>query len=346
MDRLHERKLTLTLEDSQRFSSLIRSGRGRGKHDKNVTWRCFARVDNDHLLLTFLPASYQSLQNFAKAPTELKGERSNSEHTSLPTRESFETGYSDHLDGDTSRGTFGKFWCRRRSDKRSCVDLSVFVFDFALSSLTESGLSNDRDLVNTILLDYRNKLDQFDQVSLLDKSKELRSHCLAIYELFLWCFVSTVFESLRRSEHVDDDNLEEVLAICGDLIPEEIDITEFLGNICSHIKQPAKSASPKSYSSDEDDLFENNGRQHEESAINFLRSNCDSSVTSSQLDGKCEELSGLHDFIQRKFSTLLGKYFAPIPNKRDHYFYSPHFRHISFQVRRWCDIFLSPYRRT
>ena len=333
MERLHDRELTLTAEDSRRFLHfcLQRIGIGKPKRDQDITWRCFTRTENNILLLTFLPASFQSLQAFARVAKELEHE-SCVDLESKPSvlfrkiqastfNKNLETDYQVNNDDDSSE-TVGKFWRSRRSSQRSCVDLSLFVYDFALSSLTENVSESFED----ILLDYRKKLAQFGQNASLEKSKELRFHCMAIYELFLYCFVSTVFESLRRGEQVDDDNLDEVLAICSDHIPEEIDIFGFLGNVCGHIKHPTNIGTVSKES------LEDWKQIHEENAINFLRTNYDVNCSKSLWGSKCEELDGLHDFIQRRFDLVLEKYFSPIPNRRDHYFYQPYFLKDSYQV--------------
>ena len=347
MKRLHDRELILTPEDSQRFSTLVQNTFSTADPDETVIWRCFTRVESGHLLLTFLPASYHSLQNLSRVASGVGPETGvGDEHNTfdseqpifLPRRPSsrkdqHEHDSADSRDDDTSKETLGKFWCSTKVSKRSSVDLSLFVYDFAVSSLAEDGLSGDRQPINEALLDYRNKLDRFENDKILDMSKESRSHSMAIYELFSWCFVSTVFESLRRGESVDDGNLDDVLAICSDHIPEEIDITEFLGNICGHINPSVNKASQAPYFAHEDESYESQKQRREESATEFLRNNCDPSVSDPQWDEKCEELSEMHDFIQKRFSALLGKYFAPIPNKMDHYFYRPYCLQDSFLVR-------------
>ena len=340
MGRLHDRELTLTTEDSRRFLdfSLQRIGVGKPDQDKSIKWRCFTRTENGHLLVTFIPASFQALQDFAM---EVKDLESRSVDASLETKasamfrkrqastsaKSLNTERRTSND-DNSSETVGKFWRSRRSSQRSCVDLSLFVYDFAISSLTD----NDESLQD-ILLDHRNRLAQFEQNVSLEKSKELRSHCMAVYELFLYCFVSTVFESLRRGESVDDDNLDEVLAICSDHIPEEIDIFGFLGNVCGHIKHPTNVSSVCNES------LEDWQRIHEENAINFLRTNHDVNSSEPLWASRCEELDGLHDFIQQRFDLVLQKYFSAIPNRRDHYFYRPYFLQDSYQV---CSLDFSP----
>ena len=337
MERLHDRELTLTAEDSRRFRdfSLQRIGIGKSTQDENITWRCFTRMGNNHLLLTFLPASFQSLQAFGRVVKELE-EHESCVDPSLESKPSVlfrkrqassfnktvEVDHHDNNDDDRSE-TVGKFWRSRRWSQRSCVDLSLFVYDFVLSSLTDN---DNNESFEDILLDHRNRLAQFEKNDSLEKSKELRSHCMAIYELFLYCFVSTVFESLRRGEHVDDDNLDEILAICSDLIPEEIDIFGFLGNVCGHITHPTNIGSECEKS------LEDWKRIHEENAVNFLRNKYDVNSSESLWTSKCEELYGLHDFIQRRFDLVLEKYFSPIPNRRDHYFYLPHFLKDSYQV--------------
>ena len=334
MERLHDRELTLTTEDSRWFLnfSLQRIGVGKAKEEKNITWRCFTRTDNNHLLLTFLPASFESLQTFANLLTELEHE--SSVDPSLESKPSVmfrkrqastfnKTLETDHHDDDDDRSeTVGKFWRSRQWSQRSCVDLSLFVYDFALTSLTE----HNHTEIDDILLDYRHKLTQAKQNERLEKSKELCSHCIAIYELFLHCFVCTVFENLQRGEPVDDDNLNEILAICSDHIPEEIDIFGFLGHVCGHIEHATNTFS------ESEESLEDWKRIHEKDAINFLRSNNDVNSSKSLWGSKCEELYGLHDFIQRRFDAVLGKYFTRIPNKRDHYFYRPYFLQDSCQV--------------
>lgn len=333
MERLHDRELTLTTEDSRRFLdfSLQRIGVVKTKEEKKITWRCFTRTDNNHLLLTFLPASFESLHTFAKLLTEIEHE--SSVDPSLESKPSVvfrkrlastfnKTLETNHDDDDDRSETVGKFWRSRQLSRRSCVDLSLFVYDFALSSVTE----NDHTEFDDILLDYRNKLTNVRQNESLEKSKELFSHCIAIYELFLYCFVCTVFENLRRGEPVDDDNLDEILAICSDHIPEEIDIFGFLGNVCGHIEHATNTSLESEESLEDWKLI------HEKNAINFLRSNNDVNSSKTLWGSKCEELDGLHDFIQRRFDAVLGKYFTRIPNKRDHYFYRPYFLQDSCQV--------------
>ncbi|XP_028404501.1 KICSTOR complex protein SZT2-like [Dendronephthya gigantea] len=335
MERLNDRELTLTSEDSQIFLDfcLQRVGLGKSKQDGSVTWRCFTRMENNHLLLTFVPSSFQSLQAFARIVKELESydEQSTESTASVMHRKRQASAFNMELDStdqqekpdDDNSKTVGKFWRNRRSSQRRCVDLSVFVYDFSLSSLTEIDTGTS---LKDILLDYRNRLERFEQNASLEKSKELRFHCIAIYELFLYCFVSTVFESLQRGENVDDDNVDEILAICSDHIPEEIDLFGFLGNICGHIKHPTNTGSVCS----SEESLQDWKCTHEENAINFLRSNCD--VTSTkEFWPRCEELYGLHDYIQQRFHLVLQKYFSPIPNRKDHYFYLPISRQDPYQ---------------
>lgn len=331
MGRLHDRELALTAEESQAFLGFSphRIGIGEPRKEEHITWRCFTRVENNQLFLTFLPASFASLQAFARLVKDLEPESCGDptleaepntllRKKQLSTSENILDTYEN--EDDDSNKTIGKFWRSQQLSQRSCVDLSLFVYNFNLSSLTDGDFQPNDD----ISLDYRNRLGQFEQNENLAKSKELRFHCMAIYELFLYCFVSTVFESLQRGENVDDDNLDEVLAICADHIPEEIDIFGLLGNICGHIKYPFNTGSVCEPS------LEDWQRVHEDNAINFIRS--DYGLKSSESLWKCEELDGLHDFIQRRFHMALEKYFSPIPNKRDHYFYRPHFLQDSYQV--------------
>ena len=334
MGRLHDRELTLTTEDSQRFLdfSLTRIGVGKPKQEENITWKCFTRVENNHLLMTFVPASFQSLQTFVRVLKELEQQSSVDSSTSKPSvllrkrkastlSKTLDTDQYGSNNGDTKE-TVGKFWRSRRWSQRSCVDVSVFVYDFSLSFLTKKDHTEYED----ILLDYRNRLAQFEKNTNLENSKELRFHCMAIYELFLYSFVSTVFEVLRRGELVDDDNLDEILAICSDHIPEEIDIFGFLGNMCGHINHPPLSSLVC------EESLEDWKEVHEESAINFLRNNHDVNSSESLWGPKCEQLDGLHDFIQHRFHLVLEKYFSPIPNRRDHYFYRPNFLQDSYLV--------------
>lgn len=314
MKRFHDRELILTPEDSKTFLEFLLHRCDVEKcppYVENITWRCFTRIEDRHLLLTFLPETYKALQSFAKILKEdenalrIKGRQnvSTSNVSSL---------YDETEVEDECSETVGKFWRSRRSSEGSCVDLSIFVYDFSLSSFMENKLFED------ILLDYRDSLGEFGSNPDLHTSKELTHHCIIVYDMFLYCFVSTVFESLRKNEFVDDDNVDETLAICSDNIPEEIDIFGFLGSICGHIKHASIGEK------DCEESLEDWDRAHERNAIEFLRGQI-VKRNESVWAPNCEELLGLHDFIQKRFDKVLKKYFSPIPNKKDHYFYNPDF---------------------
>ncbi|XP_067949476.1 KICSTOR complex protein SZT2-like [Watersipora subatra] len=166
-------------------------------------------------------------------------------------------------------------------------------------------------------------------------------------EAFCKSFITGIFQSLQRGCVVSRDDVEFAIEICMDAGLLEIEITDFLTHVCSHMTAPPMDGSadqvfadnmpttPKSVkfeieesaskplSSDVKPKKSSSASSDGNSRPSNLRSPITLKIPCAALfDRKCETVVSA-ELIKRKFSHVINKWFKPVPSQQDVFYYSP-----------------------
>ena len=214
------------------------------------------------------------------------------------------------------------------------VTLPVYVFDCPLTELTNDLLAKGSTHKETICRDHTFKEDSGINASSgaschSAEQAEQRSHsspqntssstiqtlsqyCAIIEALYCKCLGQALFTSLQQDKHIHSRDVASAMDLCKETLVE-VDITDFIHNICGHIKDFKTKAGLETL------LLRQQSGQPEESSQGKLQF----PMSLLQLHQPCVNLKHLHKLIRTRFEEILCFSFKPIPTQPDYYFYCP-----------------------
>uniref|UniRef100_A0A8C3T1F6 SZT2 subunit of KICSTOR complex n=1 Tax=Chelydra serpentina TaxID=8475 RepID=A0A8C3T1F6_CHESE len=231
-----------------------------------LQWRCYAKlVSPQHLFLTFLPASFPDVQKLMACALEksLKEDGSAGESLDPACGEPGRTGLEEAaavafpptLSVTPANGTAGRDPGEPGTALRKDVHISfsrqasqpelsechrvrcpIYVYSCSLELLREQMVSPRTHRPPRDIFFRSQFLERPPNASWLDhKPKELVSYCTLLQEHSHQCYVKGLFKSLQQSHSISSQDLLTAMDYCEELL-QEIDITNFLLTLCSHVR--------------------------------------------------------------------------------------------------------------
>ncbi|XP_075688770.1 LOW QUALITY PROTEIN: KICSTOR complex protein SZT2 [Rhinoderma darwinii] len=238
-------------------------GRTLSHSEEPPRWRCYARLVNaQHLLLTFLPASFTDVQKLmipleASVSTE---ENSYSEsllsNAGIPTLSITPAG-GNGPETERRREMHTSF--SRQSSLQDMVSsrrlrCPVYVYNCPLEALRELLVSSRQQRVScdVFFSEYKQESvswEIFQELNTRSQSqerpstnpfihyrqKELVNYCNLLQEHYHQCYVKGLFKALQQSLWVSHQDLLTAVDYCEEQL-QEIDITNFLMTLCGHLR--------------------------------------------------------------------------------------------------------------
>ncbi|KAM6262723.1 KICSTOR complex protein SZT2 isoform 3-T3 [Porphyrio hochstetteri] len=351
-------------------------------------WRCYAKLVNpQHVFLTFLPATFSDVQKLMACGLDKlpKDESRSGEDTlgpvctervraeaeqrdaavPLPTLSvtpAHEVSRDAGEQGGPSRRDVHISFCRQNSQAElgECrrFRCPIYIYSCSLELLREQ-LVNPRAHRPPRDIFFRSQsLERPPAAAWLDhKHKELVSYCTLLQEHSHQCYVKGLFKSLQQSHSISSQDLLTAMDYCEELL-QEIDITNFLLTVCSHVRSfreshqhfhmHTKTASFQVGSIEQEE--EQSSRERgvlvsessaemedysEQDSHNFaspaeepkssLGTSCCSEFPLSLLEigQPCQAHPDLHKIIQEKFLEIGSLHFKPVPSNPHYFFYCP-----------------------
>ncbi|XP_074688336.1 KICSTOR complex protein SZT2 isoform X5 [Strix aluco] len=351
-------------------------------------WRCYAKLVNlQHVFLTFLPATFSDVQKLMACGLDKppKDESRSGEDTlgpvcaeqvraegeegdaavPLPTLSitpAHEVSHDAGEQGGPSRRDVHISFCRQNSQSElgECrrFRCPIYIYSCSLELLREQLVSPRAHRPPRDIFFRSQSLERPPTTAWLDhKHKELVSYCTLLQEHSHQCYVKGLFKSLQQSHSISSQDLLTAMDYCEELL-QEIDITNFLLTVCSHVRSfreshqhfrtHSKTASFQvgSIEQEEEQSSRERGVLVSESSAemedyseqdshniaspteepkNSMGTSCCSEFPLSLLEigQPCQAHPDLHKIIQEKFLEIGSLHFKPVPSNPHYFFYCP-----------------------
>ncbi|XP_017949036.2 KICSTOR complex protein SZT2 isoform X4 [Xenopus tropicalis] len=229
-------------------SELNKGNRMSSSTEPSPKWRCYARLVNpQHLLLTFLPATFSDLQKLT-TPHELsqlaEGNSlcNTSQQESAPSSITILPGSIPCVlvqDKEKRREPYNSF-SRQSSTQDSSssrrLPCPVYVYNCPLEALREQ-LVNNRNQQLCCDVFFRSQSQERPPAApfIHLKQKEPVHYCSLLQEHYHQCYVKGLFKALQQSLGVSHQDLLTAVDYCEEQL-QEIDITNFLMTLCGHLR--------------------------------------------------------------------------------------------------------------
>ncbi|XP_066857271.1 KICSTOR complex protein SZT2 isoform X1 [Anser cygnoides] len=351
-------------------------------------WRCYAKLVNpQHVFLTFLPATFSDVQKLMacgldKPPKDdsrsgedtlrpVSAERSRPESEEgdaavpLPTLSitpAHEVSRDTGEQGGPSRRDVHISFCRQNSQSElgECrrFRCPIYIYSCSLELLREQLVSPRTHRSPRDIFFRSQSLERPPAAAWLDhKHKELVSYCTLLQEHSHQCYVKGLFKSLQQSHSISSQDLLTAMDYCEELL-QEIDITNFLLTVCSHVRSFRESHQhfrmhPKTASFQVGSIEQEEEQSSRERGVLVSESSAEmedyseqdshnvaspteepkSSVGTSccsefplsllEIGQPCQAHPDLHKIIQEKFLEIGSLHFKPVPSNPHYFFYCP-----------------------
>ncbi|XP_075615764.1 KICSTOR complex protein SZT2 isoform X3 [Balearica regulorum gibbericeps] len=351
-------------------------------------WRCYAKLVNpQHVFLTFLPATFSDVQKLMACGLDKppKDESRSGEDTlgpvctervraeaeegdaavPLPTLSitpAHEVSHDPGEQGGPLRRDVHISFCRQNSQSElgECrrFRCPIYIYSCSLELLREQLVSPRAHRPPRDIFFRSQSLERPPTAAWLDhKHKELVSYCTLLQEHSHQCYVKGLFKSLQQSHSISSQDLLTAMDYCEELL-QEIDITNFLLTVCSHVRSfreshqhfrtHSKTASFQvgSVEQEEEQSSRERGVLVSESSAEMedyseqdshniaspteepkssLGTSCCSEFPLSLLEigQPCQAHPDLHKIIQEKFLEIGSLHFKPVPSNPHYFFYCP-----------------------
>ncbi|KAJ7401941.1 Protein SZT2 [Pitangus sulphuratus] len=296
-------------------------------------WRCYAKLVNpQHVFLTFLPATFSE---GSREPGEQSGPSRRDVHISFCRQNS-----------QSELGECRRFRC------------PIYIYSCSLELLREQLVSPRAHRPPRDIFFRSQSLERPPTAAWLDhKHKELVSYCTLLQEHSHQCYVKGLFKSLQQSHSISSQDLLTAMDYCEELL-QEIDITNFLLTVCSHVRSfreshqhfhahsKAASFQVGSVEQEEEQSSRERGVLVSESSVEMedyseqdshniaspteepkssVGTSCCSEFPLSLLEigQPCQAHPDLHKIIQEKFLEIGSLHFKPVPSNPHYFFYCP-----------------------
>ncbi|KAM6327691.1 KICSTOR complex protein SZT2 isoform 1-T1 [Podargus strigoides] len=351
-------------------------------------WRCYAKLVNpQHVFLTFLPATFSDVQKLMACGLDRppKDESRSGEDTlgpvcaervrteaeegdtavPLPTLSitpAHEVSHDPGEQGGPSRRDVHISFCHQNSQSElgECrrFRCPIYIYSCSLELLREQLVSPRTHRPPRDIFFRSQSLERPPTAAWLDhKHKELVSYCTLLQEHSHQCYVKGLFKSLQQSHSISSQDLLTAMDYCEELL-QEIDITNFLLTVCSHVRSfreshqhlhaHSKTASFQvgSIEQEEEQSSRERGVLVSESSAEIedyseqdshnvaspteepkssMGTSCCAEFPLSLLEigQPCQAHPDLHKIIQEKFLEIGSLHFKPVPSNPHYFFYSP-----------------------
>ncbi|XP_068095547.1 KICSTOR complex protein SZT2 isoform X3 [Hyperolius riggenbachi] len=215
-------------------------------------WRCYARLVNpQHLLLTFLPATFSDVQKLITPPdlSVITDGLSfcNSSHPETPTSScsiptlSITPATGIEPESEPRRETHISFSRQSSSldvaSSRHRLRCPVYVYNCSLDSLREQLVSPRQHRLSCDVFFSRSQSQERPTAIpfIHHRQKELVNYCNLLQEHYHQCYVKALFKALQQSLWVSHQDLLTAVDYCEEQL-QEIDITNFLMTLCAHLR--------------------------------------------------------------------------------------------------------------
>uniref|UniRef100_A0A8C3N101 Uncharacterized protein n=1 Tax=Geospiza parvula TaxID=87175 RepID=A0A8C3N101_GEOPR len=324
-------------------------------------WRCYAKLVNpQHVFLTFLPATFSDVQKLMacgldKSP---KDESRSGEDTVGPVcaeRVRAEEGDAAvplptlsitpaHVSQDAgeqsgpSRRDVHISFCRQNSQSELAESrrfrCPIYIYSCSLELLREQLVSPRAQRPPRDIFFRSQSLERPPTAAWLDhKHKELVTYCTLLQEHSHQCYVKGLFKSLQQSHSISSQDLLTAMDYCEELL-QEIDITNFLLTVCSHVRSFREShqhfhAHSKAASFQVGSMEQEEEHSCRERGVLVSESSAGTSCCSEfplsllEIGQPCQAHPDLHKIIQEKFLEIGSLHFKPVPSNPHYFFYCP-----------------------
>ncbi|XP_030906559.2 KICSTOR complex protein SZT2 isoform X5 [Melopsittacus undulatus] len=351
-------------------------------------WRCYAKlVNTQHVFLTFLPATFSDVQKLMACGLDKppKDESQSGEDTlgpvcaeqvkdeaeegdaavPLPTL-SITPAHEGSCDpgeqGGSSRRDVHISFCHQNSQSElgECrrFRCPIYIYSCSLELLREQLVSPRAHRPPRDIFFRSQSLERPPATAWLDhKHKELVSYCTLLQEHSHQCYVKGLFKSLQQSHSISSQDLLTAMDYCEELL-QEIDITNFLLTVCSHVRS-FRESHQHFHTHTRTASFQVGSIEHEEEQSSRERgvlvsessaemedyseqdshniaspteepkssvgTSCCSEFPLSLLEigQPCQAHPDLHKIIQEKFLEIGSLHFKPVPSNPHYFFYCP-----------------------
>ncbi|KAG8431965.1 hypothetical protein GDO86_018743 [Hymenochirus boettgeri] len=212
-------------------------------------WRCYARLVNpQHLLLTFLPASFsdvQKLMSTHELPAEGNSTFNSSQSEGIASGCGIPTVSITPVLGDgyerenrrESRISFSRQSSLQDASSSRRLRCPVYVYNCPLEVLREQLINNNQNQRFACDVFFRSQSQERQPATpfLHHKQKELVNYCNLLQEHYHQCYVKGLFKALQQSLWVSHQDLLTAVDYCEEQL-QEIDITNFLTTLCGHLR--------------------------------------------------------------------------------------------------------------
>ncbi|CAH2310511.1 Hypothetical predicted protein [Pelobates cultripes] len=249
-------------------TEVTEDGRLSPDMDGPPQWRCYAKMKNpQHLLLTFLPASFSDVQKLNTADQSMTpdGNASYSDNAGIPTftvtpalsgRQEAEQKRETHI-------TFSRQPSLQDAGSPNRLRCPVYVYNCPLEVLREQLVNPHQHRASSdvffsefklqepvswaIFQELKTRSHSLERVSAVPtinpKQKELIDYCNLLQEHYHQCYVKGLFKALQQSLWVSNQDLLTAVDYCEEQL-QEIDITNFLMTLCGHLRTSRESHPP------------------------------------------------------------------------------------------------------
>ncbi|XP_038267923.1 KICSTOR complex protein SZT2 isoform X3 [Dermochelys coriacea] len=345
-----------------------------------LQWRCYAKlVSPQHVFLTFLPATFPDVQKLMACALEktLKEDGSAGESLDpacgelgrmgleeaaavafLPTLSvtpANEAGQNAGEPGAALRKDVHISFSRQASQPElsEChrVCCPIYVYSCSMELLREQMVSPRTHRLPRDIFFRSQFLERPPNATWLDhKHKELVSYCTLLQEHSHQCYVKGLFKSLQQSHSISSQDLLTAMDYCEELL-QEIDITNFLLTLCSHVRAFREShrhfhTHPRAASLEQKEeppsrergvlVSESSAEMEDYSEQDHggfscpteepkIRASCCPEFPLSLLESgqPCQVYPNLHKIIQEKFLEIGSLHFKPVLSNPHYFFYCP-----------------------
>ena len=184
------------------------------------------------------------------------------------------------------------------------ITLPIYLFDCPLMSLVGQLLAKDSVAKEEFCRDHTFRENSAHQEQappstplLTDSFNTLSHYCTIVESAYCKSLGETLFNSLQLNRPIHSRDVEATLELCRETLLE-VDMTQFLNNICGHLKDFRM----KTYRQGTDQFPLNLLREHK----------------------PCAKLKHLHKLIRMRFHEILCQSFHPVPSLNDYYVYTGH----------------------
>ncbi|CAM5172553.1 unnamed protein product [Natator depressus] len=345
-----------------------------------LQWRCYAKlVSPQHLFLTFLPATFPDVQKLMACTLEkaLKEDSSAGESLDPPYGEpgrmgleeaaaaaflptlnvtpANEAGQDAREPGAALRKDVRISFSRQASQPElsEChrVRCPIYVYSCSMELLREQMVSPRTHRPPRDIFFRSQFLERPTNATWLDhKHKELVSYCTLLQEHSHQCYVKGLFKSLQQSHSISSQDLLTAMDYCEELL-QEIDITNFLLTLCSHVRAFREShrhfhTHPRAASLEQEEeppsrergvlVSESSAEMEDYSEQDHggfscpteepkISASCCPEFPLSLLESgqPCQVHPDLHKIIQEKFLEIGSLHFKPVLSNPHYFFYCP-----------------------